>query len=329
MGQILHGSATTTEAVRRAIQHSQESLRGLAKRYGVNPKTVAKVESAVLRFRPADRTQAAQIDGPVSRGRRGRRRCIRQACPAAARRLPVRSAAHHRASGALVHFTGVCNACGISRLPQVEGEASAKRRIQGLSNRLLSYRHRRGFRTAPRQALRSTSPSTRSVEVLLVVGCVEKVARRTARTSHAPPDRRRRSPGPCRPHRQRNPLPPGQYELGPGHQGRYGGRRARLGARLRGRLRPGPSIAADRPGIHGPMGKSKNEPHARSGRDCRRYFYETHDQLQTHLQNFVDATNFARRLKALGGLTPSRCLPKRGRTSHGFKLSIAPPRARD
>src|SRR5277367_1417022 len=42
MGQILHGSATTTEAVRRAIQHSQESLRGLAKRYGVNPRTVAK-----------------------------------------------------------------------------------------------------------------------------------------------------------------------------------------------------------------------------------------------------------------------------------------------
>src|SRR3970040_3044939 len=42
MGQILHGSARTTEAVRRAIQHSQESLRTLAKRYGVNQKTVAK-----------------------------------------------------------------------------------------------------------------------------------------------------------------------------------------------------------------------------------------------------------------------------------------------
>ena len=42
MGQVLHGSATTTEAVRRAIQHSQESLRTLAKRYGINPKTVAK-----------------------------------------------------------------------------------------------------------------------------------------------------------------------------------------------------------------------------------------------------------------------------------------------
>ena len=42
MGRALHGSATTTEAVRRAIQHSRESLRALAKRYGINPKTVAK-----------------------------------------------------------------------------------------------------------------------------------------------------------------------------------------------------------------------------------------------------------------------------------------------
>src|SRR4029077_4256788 len=42
MGQVLHGSATTTEAIRRAIQHSQASLRALARRYGINPKTVAK-----------------------------------------------------------------------------------------------------------------------------------------------------------------------------------------------------------------------------------------------------------------------------------------------
>lgn len=42
MGQVLHGSATTTEAIRRAIQDSQESLRALAKRHGINPKTVAK-----------------------------------------------------------------------------------------------------------------------------------------------------------------------------------------------------------------------------------------------------------------------------------------------
>jgi transposase InsO family protein len=42
MGQLLHGSARTTAAVRRAIQHSQESIAKLARRYDLNPKTVAK-----------------------------------------------------------------------------------------------------------------------------------------------------------------------------------------------------------------------------------------------------------------------------------------------
>jgi len=36
----------------------------------------------------------------------------------------------------------------------------------------------------------------------------------------------------------------------------------------------------------------------------KRYFYDTRDQLRAHLQNFVDAYNFARRLKTLRGLTP-------------------------
>jgi transposase InsO family protein len=35
-----------------------------------------------------------------------------------------------------------------------------------------------------------------------------------------------------------------------------------------------------------------------------RYFYESHDQLRTHLRDFVDAYNFARRLKTLKGMTP-------------------------
>src|SRR5215210_2877933 len=42
MGQVLHGSATTTEAVRRAIQVSQESVRAVARRYGISPSTVQK-----------------------------------------------------------------------------------------------------------------------------------------------------------------------------------------------------------------------------------------------------------------------------------------------
>jgi transposase InsO family protein len=36
----------------------------------------------------------------------------------------------------------------------------------------------------------------------------------------------------------------------------------------------------------------------------RRYYYDTHDQLRGHLRLFLDAYNYARRLKTLRGLTP-------------------------
>src|SRR6201992_2490129 len=42
MGQILHGSATTTHAVRAAIQRSKAPLKELATQHGLNRKTVAK-----------------------------------------------------------------------------------------------------------------------------------------------------------------------------------------------------------------------------------------------------------------------------------------------
>ncbi|WP_198370131.1 transposase [Roseomonas rosulenta] len=42
MGQVPHGFTRTTGAVLRAIRHSQESLRALARHHGVNPQTIAK-----------------------------------------------------------------------------------------------------------------------------------------------------------------------------------------------------------------------------------------------------------------------------------------------
>lgn len=45
MEQVLDGSATTTETVRRAIQARQESVRAAAKRYGISPTTVQKWRS--------------------------------------------------------------------------------------------------------------------------------------------------------------------------------------------------------------------------------------------------------------------------------------------
>ena len=42
MGRVLHGSVRTTEAVRRAMQLREESVRAAAKRYGISPTSVQK-----------------------------------------------------------------------------------------------------------------------------------------------------------------------------------------------------------------------------------------------------------------------------------------------
>ena len=54
MDQVLHGSARTTKAVRRAIQLRQERVRALARRYGVSPTTIQKW-----------RTRETTIDAPM------------------------------------------------------------------------------------------------------------------------------------------------------------------------------------------------------------------------------------------------------------------------
>ena len=146
MGQILHGSATTTEAVRRAIQHSQESLRALGKRYGVNPKTIAKWLSrgssvSDLRTGPKEprSTVLSVEEEAVDVGFR--------APVVAARRLPIRPAADRLASDALVPTP-------VSAAPRDLSAAAGRRRslrqaqVHALSDRLFSYRHRRSSNRA-------------------------------------------------------------------------------------------------------------------------------------------------------------------------------------
>ena len=128
MGQVLHGSATTTEAVRRAIQHSQESLRALAKRYGVNPKTIAKWKSrkSVSDLRtgpkePRSTVLSAEEEAVVVAFRRHTLLPLDDCLYALQPTVPhlTRSSLHR-----------CLQRHGISRLPQVEGEASAKRKFK-------------------------------------------------------------------------------------------------------------------------------------------------------------------------------------------------------
>src|ERR1700728_1674034 len=128
MGQVLHGSATTTEAVRRAIQHSQESLRGLAKRYGVNRKTIAKWRA---------RTSISDLPTGPKEPRSTVLSAEEEAVVVAFRRhtlLPLDDCLY-ALQPTILHLTrSSLHRClqrnGISRLPQVEGESSAKRKFK-------------------------------------------------------------------------------------------------------------------------------------------------------------------------------------------------------
>jgi transposase InsO family protein len=55
----------------------------------------------------------------------------------------------------------------------------------------------------------------------------------------------------------------------------------------------------------------------------KRYFYETHNELRAHLRYFVDAYNFARRLKTLRGLTRYEFVCKVW-TSQPHRFTISP-----
>ena len=55
----------------------------------------------------------------------------------------------------------------------------------------------------------------------------------------------------------------------------------------------------------------------------KRYHYQSHEQLKTHLQTFLMAYNFARRLKTLKGLTPYEYICKTW-TNEPERFNISP-----
>ena len=61
----------------------------------------------------------------------------------------------------------------------------------------------------------------------------------------------------------------------------------------------------------------------------QRYYYETHEQLRSHLADFVTAYNFARRLKTLLGLLPTNTSVTSGQKSPIASLSIQSIKCRD
>jgi transposase-like protein len=128
MGQVLHGCARTTEAVRRAIQHSQESLRALARRHGVNPKTIAKwrKRGSVADLPTGPKQAGSTVLSPEE-----------EAVAAAFRRhtlLPLDDCLY-ALQATIPHLTrSSLHRCfqrhGISRLPDVDGDRSVRKKFK-------------------------------------------------------------------------------------------------------------------------------------------------------------------------------------------------------
>ena len=128
MGQVLHGSATTTEAIRRAIQHSQASLMVLGRRHGINPKTVAKWRK---------RTSTADLPTGPRVVKSTVLSVEEEAVIVAFRRhtlLPLDDCLYSL-QATIPHLTrSSLHRClqrhGISRIPEIEGEKTAKRKFK-------------------------------------------------------------------------------------------------------------------------------------------------------------------------------------------------------
>ena len=201
MGQVLHGSATTTEAIRRAIQHSQESLRALAKRYGINQKTVAKWKK---------RTSVADLPTGPKEPRSTVLSVEEEAVIVAFRRhtlLPLDDCLY-ALQPTIPHLTrSSLHRClqrhGICRLPEVEGDKPAKKKFKSYP---IGYFHIDIAEVRTDEGKLHLFVAIDRTSKFAFVELHEKATTAVSRRLPAAPDRGRPLQDPHRAHRQRHPL---------------------------------------------------------------------------------------------------------------------------
>jgi transposase InsO family protein len=300
MGQLLHSCARTTEATRRAIQQSQESLTVLAARYGINEKTVAK-------WRGRRFVQDAPM-GPKVLASTVLTKAEEAVCVAFRQHtlLPLDDCLY-ALQPTLPHLSrSTLHRCyqrhGISRLPDLDGAQPTKKKFKAypigyVHIDIAEVRTEEGKlylfvaidRTSKFAYAELHDTSERSIATAFLKNLVTTVPYKihivlTDNGSQF-----------CHPPRYRN------------------GPTAHYVRHMFGR-------SCDRHGIEHRMTKPKhpwtNGQVERMNRTLKeatvnRYYYTSHDQLKAHLHSFLMAYNFARRLKTLKGLTPYEYICKR------------------
>ncbi len=308
MGQVLHGSATTTAAVRRAIQHSQESLRALASRYGVNQKTIAKWR------------QRSTVDDLPTGPRQARSTVLSvedEAIVVAFRRhtlLPLDDCLY-ALQATIPHLTrSSLHRClqrhDISRLPEVEGTTPVRRKFKAYP---LGYFHidiaevhtAQGRlyllvaidRTTKFAFVELHEKATRSIAGDFLRALIKAVPYRihtvlTDNGTHFT------SPGNVRSAAAEIRRAMDNHEPFRAHAFEYACAQNHIDHRLTKPRHPWTNGQVER------MNRTLKDA------TVRRFHYETHDQLRSHLADFIGAYNFGRRLKTLKGLTPYEAICK-------------------
>jgi transposase InsO family protein len=302
MGQVHHGGATTTAAVRRAIQHSQESLRVLARRHGINPKTVAKWKRRTSvqdeRTGPKQpRSTVLTID--------------EEAVVVAFRRhtlLPLDDCLY-ALQATIPHLTrSSLHRClqrhGISRLPDTDGDKPRRAKFK---------RYPIGFFHVDIAELRTEQGKLYLLVAIdrtskfAFVELHEKVTRRVAGNFL-------RALIAAVPYRVHTVLTDnGTHFTEPSGNGWTPDEIKQMLARKQLFRAHSFEIACAKNDVEHRLTKPRhpwtNGQVERMNRTIKeatvkRFHYTTHDQLRTHLADFVAAYNFGRRLKTLRGLTP-------------------------
>jgi transposase InsO family protein len=312
MGQVLHGSATTTEAVRRAIQHSQESLRALAKRYGVNQKTVAKWKkrssASDLRTGPRDaRSTVLTIE--------------EEAVIVAFRRytlLPLDDCLYALLPTIPALTRSSLHRClqrhGVGRLPDIDGDKPAKKKFKAypigyFHIDIAEVRTEQGKlhmfvaidRTSKFAFVELHEKATTAVSKAFLLNLITAVPYKihTVLTDNGIQFTTPGAGG--------SAVPLIVEALAKGE---------RVWAHAF-------ELACAQSGIEHRTTKPKHpwtngqvERMNRTIKDAtvKRYYYDSHDQLRVHLGTFVSAYNFGRRLKTLKGLTPYEFICKKWTT---------------
>jgi transposase InsO family protein len=320
MGQVLHGSAATTHAVRATIQRSQASITELSRTYGINPKTVAKwkkrgsIEDAPMGPKERCSSVLSKEEEALVVAFRGHTLLLLDDCLYALQAtIPhlTRSSLHR-----------CLQRHGISRLPEVEGtkpKAAFKAYPIGFFHIDIAEVHTEEGRLYLLVAIDRTSK-------FAVAELHERITRREAANFL----RRLVETVPYRIHTVLTDN--GTHFTDPTGDGWRPDDILRLRAEGKPfRCHSFELACADldidhrltKPNHPWTNGQVERMNRTLKEATVRRYHYDTHEALRAHLRTFLDAYNFARRLKTLRGVTPFEFIAEKW-TSEPHRFSANP-----